>query len=544
MRGHDQVKLGDLAENLFRDWADRSDFTPNKAEKDRLGWDFIIQVRPDRIIGQPLDQSGSERTVFVQVKGTRKGKPIPVKLAHWKRAVDGDDPFFYMVVILNKSDQPVEVYLVHVGEEHVRQVLKRLRLLHAAGHVEDVHRRTLALKWSASDRVSPMDAAAFAGRIRGDIGQSRDKYRGLKSHVRDSAGYQEGRFRLRATFSAQLKVGEHHPLVEFVLGDREKIELDKLEVDDVRFDIAVSSYQSKPGDKLTLRWGEKRPGTTVKARLEGTSGTNGVELDAMLAIVSAVVPDVPREDDIVRVKSRYLTIDAFRRKFQINFGVEDLGELHELGELGGWAEVMLAFAEADRSGRLVLRSPSGKSGSLTIPADGLALEERVRHQLGTWVNALWLARKFGLHGCRVRPSMLVNRFGTTVVMRCAVDPLYHDVEINKASDDASSGLSLCAPGLVVEDATLVGIPILQALPLGDVAVVMWIAAQGRARVACEPDGRTSVRFKPRLQVVGHRAMPTSELGTIDKEALGDLVERQLQSDGVECVIRERVDSHS
>ena len=48
----------------------------------------------------------------------------------------------------------------------------------------------------------------------------------------------------------------------------------------------------------------------------------------------------------------------------------------------------------------------------------------------------------------------------------------------------------------------------------------------------------------RVDVAELTQEPTSELGTIDKGALGDLVEQQLQSEGVECVIRERVDNDS
>ncbi|HEX8570754.1 MAG TPA: hypothetical protein VF699_12660 [Caulobacteraceae bacterium] len=122
--------LGAKGEARFRELCADAALVCNKSEQDRMGWDFIVESLPGTLPGPSgLDQRGPGLSCRVQVKThwLRESDRVPVKLSAAERLAKDPGPAFICIFTVDEKLRIVGSHLVHMLDENLSRVLKRLR---------------------------------------------------------------------------------------------------------------------------------------------------------------------------------------------------------------------------------------------------------------------------------------------------------------------------------------------------------------------------------------------------------------------------------
>lgn len=234
-------KIGKLGEKELSKWATQMDCTINKSIEDEEGWDFIIEFPPDfSPDGEPLplDKVDSPLKCWIQVKSTDDslGKRS-VNLRNWLRLVKTPYPAFFLVVEFNGKDEPQKAFLVHIGEEYIRKVLKRLR---KAGFKKQdkLHKKKMQLTYDTNNEILSLNGEGLKSSIKKYV-ESTDVYMGWKKRLVEEVGYENGGYEMKTTII--LPDGENtdplEPFIDLSLGLISHLETTRVEVKDMRFGI-------------------------------------------------------------------------------------------------------------------------------------------------------------------------------------------------------------------------------------------------------------------------------------------------------------------
>lgn len=236
----DVEQIGEAAENKARDWLGLSRITAHRPERDKRGWDFILEY--DLNSEKPLEQAEPVVTCKLQVKGTVDDEGwINIKLSNWNKMVKQPFPFFVLVIVFSKTDLEVvnAAYLIHIDEGYVSQVLKRLRGL-SRDERNKLHEKKLRVNWNEENKLDPRQYGTSIGRkIRDYVGPSAESYVVQKLKWIKSSGYGDRPIQGHIVF--------HNPdddlsklygqLADLAIGTIKEIPIESMAMDEVRFGI-------------------------------------------------------------------------------------------------------------------------------------------------------------------------------------------------------------------------------------------------------------------------------------------------------------------
>ena len=198
------ANLGGIGEATLTAWAHEVGISPTRSTDDVKGWDYVLVLPKPAAAGHPatpLDEEPPEFTCLVQVKATRDAsKPIKTKLSNGQRLATAPLPAFFFVVEIDPSNKPSRAFVVHVGEEWITRVLKRLREVPSTGPA-DLHRRFLSLTVNADDALPIMNGRALLASLRGHAGKNAFQYVKAKEQWLETVGYDERPYRVTVTFT-------------------------------------------------------------------------------------------------------------------------------------------------------------------------------------------------------------------------------------------------------------------------------------------------------------------------------------------------------
>lgn len=352
--------VGQMGENELLVWAAAVGITANKAGRDETGWDFFLEFHPHHIPGGgslPLDAQPKPLQCLLQVKATdgRAGR-IAVKLDNWLRAVKTALPVFFLVLEYDGKPTCQRAFLVHVGEDRIREVLKRLRELSAAGSTPQLHRHSLSLRYSPDDELASPGGASLEEAITRHVGPDPALYERRKQAWIDTVGYEGAAGELKARMILPADDPEGH-LVDFALGRVPEIELAGGEYRDVRFGIAAAEPMLTIPEGGLLRGGVFVQETILRFRWK--PGRHA-RMKASVYSPRNVAGVVRREALRFRISNPFLELVAgLSRVPAFTFQLATPGPDDELAlsDLHDFAEFLLLFDEASRGPepRIVLR---------------------------------------------------------------------------------------------------------------------------------------------------------------------------------------------
>lgn len=240
--------LGEMGESLLRHWCAEVGITANRAERDRTGWDYLLEfppLPPNEGSGA-LDKSPGPLQCLVQVKTTKlTDSSLSVKLSNWVRLVNTPLPAFFLVLRYSKKRNCSAAYLIHVDQAQLARVLKKLRQLSKDPTVgTKMHKRSLTLRWSEGTQLASAGGEAFSNKLLAMVGPSPAAYTAAKQVMLRDTGYED----VRTEMDIRVTVPQPYQgdrvkelLVDFSIGALATLEVNQANVWDVRFGIRAPS---------------------------------------------------------------------------------------------------------------------------------------------------------------------------------------------------------------------------------------------------------------------------------------------------------------
>lgn len=225
--------LGAVGEALFATLAARAGLIANKSDRDRTGWDFVVEFpMPAPNAAVPLD-ARSPTACVVQIKATAGRDPVSLRLSAVERLAKDLRPSLLLVLRLTTDGAPLAGHAIHFVEAPLARVLKRLRIAQASLKL-DVNRAKISFdhrRMGAAFELTPQglrDALAKA------CGYDPAAYTVEKVRQLDELGYEKGRVEAEAVFRVD---GIDH-LNDILLGIK-PFRPEKLTAFNTRFDVRL-----------------------------------------------------------------------------------------------------------------------------------------------------------------------------------------------------------------------------------------------------------------------------------------------------------------
>ncbi len=225
--------LGDSAEKLF-DWlCSRAGLVCNKSDRDRAGWDFIIDFPFQPAPGVPLDKRQKIRC-NVQLKATIKAsdRTVSLKLSAADQIAKEPQPAFVIVFRMRSDGEPLKGYLIHLLNAPLARVLRRLRDAEARGL--KTHKLQISFDYRKLGTPFDLTPEGLQQAIEQACGADPSAYVREKLHQLESLGYENGQVAGTAFF----QVDGDTQLTRVLLG-LEPMRPTRLEAFDVRFGIPI-----------------------------------------------------------------------------------------------------------------------------------------------------------------------------------------------------------------------------------------------------------------------------------------------------------------
>lgn len=236
--------LGDVGEGAVAQLAKKAGFTVNESHKDRRGWDALLEIDAPTDPKVPLDRRVRGIKAFVQVKATRDAHSVEIKLSNMELACKDPSPWFFAFVVMDESNDERDLFLVHLDEELIARVLKRLREATVRGTDGDkLHQEELTIRWEDRHRLPVRDNAAFKERVLAEVGDVAS-YAKRKEEIRERVGYERGKLHAFAEFADGID------LVDAMIGLRPSVKARRILVSDQRFEIPIEVQRVGPTDLI------------------------------------------------------------------------------------------------------------------------------------------------------------------------------------------------------------------------------------------------------------------------------------------------------
>mgnify|MGYP003630683174 CR=1 FL=1 len=160
-------ELGEKGESRFKEICADASLVCNKSDRDRTGWDFIVEFPFDHVSPDfsSLDARKSPLSCHVQVKTILdSSQTISMRLSSAERLAKELKPSFVFVFKVGERLEFTESFLIHMFDERLGLILKRLRQEEKKGTApKNINKKKISLTPSTSERIIPSgEALAFA----------------------------------------------------------------------------------------------------------------------------------------------------------------------------------------------------------------------------------------------------------------------------------------------------------------------------------------------------------------------------------------------
>lgn len=241
-------ELGEKGESRFKEMCADAKLICNKSDRDRTGWDFLVEFPFVSQASLSLDNRIVPPSCHIQVKtiydSTGRAK---VKLNMAERLAKELKPSFLYVMKVADDLTVSEAYLIHMIGDRLGSVLKRLRKESVDGTpIEDLNKKFIHFTPKAVERIEP-NGLALRKALEAACGENVHDYVQRKRHELQTLGFKGAKYEGQMTLTAK-SAGE---LAEIFLGIRELVPVENFQTFENRFDIKIQDLPAQTA-KVTI----------------------------------------------------------------------------------------------------------------------------------------------------------------------------------------------------------------------------------------------------------------------------------------------------
>ena len=233
-------RSGRPAQDKFKELCSKAEITCNRSFEDDHGWDFIIELVPQRENGLPADKLPGPKQVLVQVKSTKGKSPrTSMKVSNALKLTKSELPCFVVLFHYTPGSE-ARIYVRHFWDRLMERALLRGR--QASAENKKPHKVRMEIGFSDKDEQSTDPI----GWISTTVEEHSKEYAENKRLLCDTLGYGERNYRIEGTFSQLDDVEE---LVDHELGKTDYLPVTNIRIVDSRFgiDVPVPMWESDHG---------------------------------------------------------------------------------------------------------------------------------------------------------------------------------------------------------------------------------------------------------------------------------------------------------
>ncbi len=281
--------LGLMGESTFSLWCADVGLIPNGSQIDKTGWDFFVEF-PFNSDLSPKKLHKSAFECKVQVKATDKNdRKLPITLSNLRRLITAQMPAFFVFIEFDKKEVAQRTYIVHVDNELISKVLKRLHEIEQSDKENNFNKRKMTIHYDDSNLLEMPNGNSLKKSFLRYIGDDISEYIANKKSHLESTGYENGFAQL--TFTTE---GEENlkSLIDVSLGIEEEVEVAKFSGVDTRFGI-LSNNPSFDSDGGKLAMPDLKPTAEGKIRFKEDRLAAGLSFECKFYIspFNKMVPD-------------------------------------------------------------------------------------------------------------------------------------------------------------------------------------------------------------------------------------------------------------
>ena len=249
-------ELGEKGEAVFRSLCADVKLVCNKAERDRTGWDFIVEFPFERTReGRTLDARSAPLSCHIQQKTVWKGNDrIKIRLSSAERLAKELKPSFFYVLQIDEELGVSGAWLIHLIDGPLGLILKRLRSEEKKGNTKI---NSVYITFDVSkvgSKIMPT-GQALREAILDACGEDVHGYLNKKQDQLLRLGFDFGCYKTELT----LQVESERELVDTFLGIRQDAVIKNIKTFETRFGVSLPAEPtSQLGGKLNVETNSSR----------------------------------------------------------------------------------------------------------------------------------------------------------------------------------------------------------------------------------------------------------------------------------------------
>ena len=390
---------------------------------------------------------------MIQVKSI--GSPrnrCQVSLANWIHLIRNPLPAFVLVILFGAEDNGKRAFLIHVGEENIAKVQRRLRRAYSRAMNSDrlrLNKAKMEVSRRVEDLMPSLDGAGLWSSILRYIPDGMSRYSLWKQDVCATVGYEDGVGDIDLTVLAPRDVNLGQHLVDWDIGLVPHLDIQGGRATDRRFGIPGIRKVLPPGSRLEVAESpEPEKGQVVVA----TSKNERLFLECAVHLPRSVARFVQRS----KLRARFVSGDwtfvvplSHGAEGGMSFKVPDASKALPLARLHASAQMLLAMQSSIEAATPLSFAAfcAGKRfghGAISVSGLSASVIEWARAVDDAWA----LARYFSIETIvEEPPGGLARQRGALALARACVglDSRRFKVTFRPGDEPPDPGSSYCVP---------------------------------------------------------------------------------------------------
>jgi hypothetical protein len=271
--------LGEMGQSTFTLWCAEVGLIANPSYIDKTGWDYFVEFPYSIDPRKSADMQVSPIECKIQVKATEKtNRKISIKISNLMRFVSAPMPCFFIFIEFDVTQTVQNVFLVHMDNDLISKVLKRIREIDQSDKDNDFNKRTMTIHYGDEHRLPNTNGVSLKKAIESYVEDGMEEYVKKKQAFVKSAGFDDAYGFINFTIESEENLKK---LIDVSLGIAKEAELDSFQAVESRFGIKAK----KPlvhTDSGRLQMPDLKPTTSGVIRFKENKFSPGLSFQCNL----------------------------------------------------------------------------------------------------------------------------------------------------------------------------------------------------------------------------------------------------------------------